>query len=94
MAFAKRDHPLKETKHILVRLQTAPIEPRTRSIHVVRIPVPELCLEKLIAGTKHGSAVGKQEEAKEVFNLFLAQGHHSSANIRLSVSVTAVPALG
>ena len=76
MGFAEGDHQPREAENVGMRFEPIPVEPGGRVLLIVRIVVPALGLEELIARAQHRRAVGEQEQAQEVLGLALAQRDH------------------
>src|SRR5574340_280882 len=73
MGLAESNHEPNKSEDVLMRLEPAPIEPRGDVILVIRIIIPALGLEKLIAGTDHRGSIREEQQAHEVFRLALPQ---------------------
>src|SRR5262249_51862472 len=76
VSFAESDHQPEEAKYLRMLAKAFPIQPRGFVILIVRIIVPSLRMQKFVARREHRNAVGKQQQAADIFGLTFAQRYN------------------
>src|ERR1700751_5134883 len=73
MSFAEGDHQPEETKNVRMLKKPFPIQPGGFVVLIVRIVIPSLSMQKFVACREHRNAIGKQQQAADIFCLTFAQ---------------------
>ena len=91
VGLAKCDHPLRESKMVGMHVLARPVQPGRLVVLVVRVVIPPLGPQELVAGPEHRDPVGQEQQAEEVLRLPLAEGHDRGGHVLIPLPA-AVPA--